>query len=181
MGAATYTRNARPNHDAHEAQAAACKRLAAELGYDAVTEFHDEGRERPVLEQPLAAVREGPVSALLVADFFRLSRSAKEFANTMTTLDEASVPLYVEGHGRVSLPVTPALGMMLAIAGMKARARKLSSLRNPRRPPPFLLPLTHLKATPDLEQRHPALIQLHRLRRVFFGKSPHMWRNRRQP
>lgn len=116
MGAAMYTRDARPNHAARDVQTAACERLAAELGYEVVTEFHDEGRERPALDQLLTTVREGQVSALLVADFSRLSRSPKEFASIMTTLDEAGVPLYVEGHGQVNLPTTPALGTMLAIA-----------------------------------------------------------------
>lgn len=35
-------------------------------------------------------------------------------------LDEADVPLYVVGQGRVSLPATPELGIMLAIAEYEA-------------------------------------------------------------
>lgn len=120
MGAVIYTRSARPNRATHAHQQAACHRLAAELGYEVSGEFHDNGRTRPALDQALATIRDGQASALIVADLYRLSRSSTEFARIIEALDEADVPLYVVGQGRVSLPATPELGIMLAIAEYEA-------------------------------------------------------------
>ena len=95
--------------------------LAAELGYEVSGEFHDNGRTRPALDQALATIRDGQASALIVADLYRLSRPSTEFARIIEALDEADVPLYVVGQGRVSLPATPELGIMLAIAEYEAK------------------------------------------------------------
>ena len=121
MGAVIYTRSARPNWATHAHQRAACQCLAAELGYEVSGEFHDNGRTRPALDQALATIRDGQASALIVADLYRLSRPSTEFARIIEALDEADVPLYVVGQGRVSLPATPELGIMLAIAEYEAK------------------------------------------------------------
>jgi DNA invertase Pin-like site-specific DNA recombinase len=120
MGAVIYTRSARPNRPTHAHQRAACQRLAAELGYEVSGEFHDDGQARPALDQALATVRDGQASALVVAHLYRLSRSTRAFAGIMEALDEAGVPLYVVGHGCVSFPTTPELGIMLAVAEYEA-------------------------------------------------------------
>ena len=120
MGVVIYTRSARPNRETHAHQRAVCQRLAAEFGYEVSGEFHDNGRTRPALDQALATIRDGQAAALVVADLYRLSRSSTEFARIIEVLDEAGVPLYVVRHGRVSLPATPELGIMLAIAEYEA-------------------------------------------------------------
>lgn len=120
MRAAIYTSTAVPNPAAHERQREACERLAAELGYEVVDEFHDVGTTRPGLDQLLATIRECEASAVVVADLDRLGRTLDAFAQIMATLDDAGVPLYVVGQGRVSLPTRPALGIMLAIAEYEA-------------------------------------------------------------
>lgn len=120
MDAVVYTRSARPNPQAFEAQREACERMAAEFGYEVVSEFHDVGRTRPGLDQLLATVRDGMVSAVLVADIYRLSRTLDAFAQVMETLDEAGVPLYVVGEGRVTIPQRPVLGIMRAITDFEA-------------------------------------------------------------
>ncbi|MFT3889033.1 MAG: recombinase family protein [Arachnia sp.] len=120
MDAVIYTRSARPNPQAFEAQREACERMAAEFGYEVVSEFHDVGRTRPGLDQLLATVRDGMVSAVLVADIYRLGRTLNGFAQVIETLDEAGVPLYVVGEGRVTIPQRPALGIMRAIAEFEA-------------------------------------------------------------
>lgn len=115
-----YTRIAQPDHAARAHQRADCLRLAAELGYKVSGEFHDHGHALPALDQALAAIRDGQVSALVVTDLYRLSRSSQAFARVVRTLDEACVPLYVVGQCRVSVPTTPELGVMLAIAEYEA-------------------------------------------------------------
>ncbi|MDQ4114310.1 MAG: recombinase family protein [Actinomycetota bacterium] len=120
MGAVIYTRSARPNRATHAHQRAACHRLAAELGYEVSGEFHDNGQIRPALDQALATIRDGQAAALVVADLYRLSRSSTEFARIIEALDDADVPLYVVRQGRVSLPATHELGIMLAIAEYEA-------------------------------------------------------------
>jgi len=119
MDAVIYTRSARPSHRAHEKQREACERLAAELGYEVISEFYDVDRARPALDQLLATVRDGKTSAVLVASVDRLGRTFDTFAHVMETLDDADVPLYVVGQGRVN-PTTPALGIMRAIAEYEA-------------------------------------------------------------
>lgn len=120
MGAVIYTRSARPNRATDAHQRAACQRLVAELGYEVSGEFHDFGQTRPMLDQALAAIRDGQASALVVTDLYRLSRSSRELARIIETLGEADAPLYVVGQGRVSLSTTPELGVMLAIAEYEA-------------------------------------------------------------
>lgn len=120
MRAAIYTRTAAPNPAAHERQREDCERLAAELGYEVVGEFHDVGTTRPGLDQLLATIRDREASAVVVADLDRLGRTLDAFAQVMATLDDAGVPLYVVGQGRVNLPTTPALGIMRAIAEYEA-------------------------------------------------------------
>lgn len=120
MDAVIYTHSARPNPQAFEAQREACERMAAEFGYEVVSEFHDVGRTRPGLDQLLATVRDGMVSAVLVADIYRLGRTLDAFAQVMETLDEAGVPLFVVGEGRVTIPQRPVLGIMRAIAEFEA-------------------------------------------------------------
>ncbi|MBF9336925.1 recombinase family protein [Microbacterium lacticum] len=120
MDAVTYTRTAVPNPAAHERQREACERLAAELGYEVIGEFHDVDRARPALDQLLATVRDRKTSAVLVAGLDRLGRTFDTFAHVMETLDDADVPLYVVGQGRVNLPTTPTLGIMRAIAEYEA-------------------------------------------------------------
>lgn len=123
MRAAIYTRTAVPSPAAHERQREACERLAAELGYEVVGEFHDAGTTRPGLDQLLATIRDREASAVVVADLDRLGRTLDAFAQVMATMDDAGVPLYIVGQGRVSLPMRPALGIMRAIAEYECRYR----------------------------------------------------------
>ena len=80
-----------------------------------------ESLERLKRKDAVATIRDGQASALIVADLYRLSRPSTEFARIIEALDEADVPLYVVGQGRVSLPATPELGIMLAIAEYEAK------------------------------------------------------------
>ena len=73
-----------------------------------------------LVDQLLATVRDGETSAVLVASLDRLGRTFDTFAHVMETLDDADVPLYFVGQGRVTLPTTPALGIMRAIAEYEA-------------------------------------------------------------
>jgi DNA invertase Pin-like site-specific DNA recombinase len=60
------------------------------------------------------------VAAVLVADIYRLGRTLDAFAQVMEMLDDAGVPLYVVGEGRVTIPQRPALDIMRAIAEFEA-------------------------------------------------------------
>jgi DNA invertase Pin-like site-specific DNA recombinase len=120
MDAVIYTRSARPNRRAHEEQREACERLIAELGYEVIEEFHDVGTVRPGLDQLLATVRDGKASVVVAAGLDRLGRTFDTFTHIMETLNEADVPLYIVGQGRVNLPTTPELGIMRALAEYEA-------------------------------------------------------------
>lgn len=120
MNAVIYTRCATPNRQSHEDQRKACERLADELGYKVVQEFHDKGRSRPGLDQLLAAIRDHKASAVIVADLYRIARTIGAFAQVMETLDSAAVPLYVVGQGQLDLTAPPVLGLMTAIAEYEA-------------------------------------------------------------
>lgn len=115
-----YTRCTTPNRQSHEDQRKACERLADELGYKVVQEFHAEGRTRPGLDQLLAMIHDRKASAVIVADLYRLIRTIGWFAQVVETLDSAAVPLHVVGQGQVNLPAPPMLGLMTAIAEYEA-------------------------------------------------------------
>jgi DNA invertase Pin-like site-specific DNA recombinase len=102
MDAVIYTRSARPSPELVEMQRAVCRRMAAGHGFEVAGEFHDDGPPGLGLAQLLATVRGGEVSAVVVADFNRFGRALDAFARVMGTLDEAEVPLYVVGHGRMA-------------------------------------------------------------------------------
>ncbi len=109
MDAVIYTRSARPSPERFEMQRAVCRRMAAEYGFEVAGEFHDNGSPGWGLAQLLATVRGGEVSAVVVADFNRFGRALDAFTRVMETLDEADVPLYVVGHGRLAADMRAAL------------------------------------------------------------------------
>ena len=62
-----------------------------------------------------------PSFMVKAGDVVAVREKSKKQARIIEALDEADVPLYVVGQGRVSLPATPELGIMLAIAEYEAK------------------------------------------------------------